>query len=70
MLENAFGTFMVGFLVWGENEEIIHVNDKPSFSDHVMQGIIHETLEYGREVGEAKGHNCKVKVRAKIQGVC
>ena len=38
------------------DEEIIHVNDKPSFCNHVMKGIIHEVLEGGRGISETKEH--------------
>ena len=38
------------------DEEIIHVNDKPSFCNHVMKGVIHEVLESGRGIGETKEH--------------
>ena len=31
----------------GEYEKIIHVDDQPSFSNHVVEGIIHELLEGG-----------------------
>ena len=38
------------------DEEIIHVNDEPSFCDHVMKGIIHEVLEGGRGITETEEH--------------
>ena len=47
---------MDGF-IGGEYEEIIHVDDKPSFSNHVMKGVIHEALECGKGVVETKEHN-------------
>jgi len=43
--------------VWGEDEEVIHINDEPSFSDHVSEGVIHKSLEGGGGVGEAKEHD-------------
>ena len=48
----------MGGSVGGEDEEVIHVDDKPSFCDHVPEGVIHESLESGRGVGEAKEHDC------------
>ena len=47
----------MGGQVGGVNEEIIHVNDKPSFCDHVAKGVIHEALESGRGIGETKEHH-------------
>ena len=47
----------MGGWVGGMNEEIIHVNDKPSFCNHVMKGVIHEVLESGRGIGETKEHH-------------
>ena len=48
-------------LVRGEDEEIIHVDDKPSFSNHVLEEVIHETLECDRRVVEAKKHDSRFK---------
>ena len=39
------------------DEEIIHVNDKPSFCNHVAKGIIHKVLEDGRGISETKEHH-------------
>ena len=58
LLENTSGTFAVCFLVQGEYEEVIHVDDEPSFSDHVTEGVIHEALECGGRVGETEEHGC------------
>ena len=55
------GWVWVGFLIGGEDEKVVHVNDEPSFGDHVTEGIIHETLECGRGVGEAEQHECGFK---------
>ena len=46
----------MGGLVGGINE-IIHVNDEPSFCNHVVKGVIHEVLESGRGIGETKEHH-------------
>ena len=46
-MEDSFGAFGVEVVVWGRDEEVIHVDDKPSFSDHVPERIIHESLEGG-----------------------
>ena len=43
--------------VGGEDEEVIHVDNEPSFGDHIVEGVIHESLERGRGVGEAEEHD-------------
>jgi len=40
-----------------KDKEVININDEPSFSDHVMEGVVHESLEGGRRVGEPKKHD-------------
>ena len=44
--------------VWGVNEKVIHVNDEPSFGDHITERVIHELLEGGRRVGQPEEHDC------------
>ena len=36
-LEDSFGAFGVKMMVRGGDEEVIHVNDEPSFSNHVPE---------------------------------
>ena len=36
-LENSSGSFGMGFKVRGGNEEVVHVDDEPSLSDHIME---------------------------------
>ena len=43
-------------VVRGRDEEVIHVNDEPSFGDHVSEQVIHESLEGGGGVAQAKEH--------------
>ena len=52
-----FGAFTVGFFLWRENKEVIHVNNEPSFGDHVLEGVIHESLECGWRVGKPEEHD-------------
>ena len=47
--------------VGGIDEEVIHIDDKPSFSDYIVEGVIHELLEGGGGVSETKEHNCGFK---------
>ena len=48
---------MMGVFVWGENKEVVHVYNKPSFSDHVLERVVHESLECSWGVGKPKEHN-------------
>ena len=43
--------------VRGVDEEIIHVDNKPSFGNHITEGVVHETLEGGRGVGKSEEHH-------------
>ena len=51
----------MGGHIGGVNEEVIHVNDKPSFCDHIAKGVIHEALESGGGIGETEEHHRKFK---------
>ena len=48
---------MVGFFIRGEDEKVIHIDDKPSFHDHVSEGVVHELLVCGWGVCESEEHN-------------
>ena len=56
-LENVAGSLCVGPRVRRGNKEIVHVDDKPSLSNHVSERVIHESLEYGGGIVKAKEHN-------------
>ena len=60
-LKDTFDTFFMSSGIGREDKEVIHINDKPSFSDHVSEGVIHESLECGGGVGEAEEHNGRFK---------
>ena len=38
-------------------EEVVHVNDEPSFCDHIPEGIRHKSLKSGGRVGHAEEHD-------------
>jgi len=40
-----------------EDKKVVHKIDKASFSDHVTEGVIHESLEDERRVGEPEEHD-------------
>jgi len=54
-----FSAFLVGGSVRGEDEEIIHIDDEPSFGDHIPEGVVHESLKSGGRVGEAEEHDSR-----------
>ena len=39
------------------DEEIIHIDNEPSFSNHIAEGVVHETLESGGGVGKSEEHH-------------
>jgi len=51
----------MGSGIGGEDKEIVHIDDEPSFSDHISEGVVHESLEGGGRVGEAKEHDGGLK---------
>ena len=51
----------MGGFIGGEYEEIIHVDNEPSFSNHILEEVIHKMLECGRGVIETKEHDSEFK---------
>jgi len=49
--------FLMGSGIGGEDEEVVHIDDEPSFCDHISKGVVHESLESGGGVSEAKEHD-------------
>ena len=47
----------VYFRVIREDEEVIHIDDEPSFGNHVLEGVIYEPLKGGRGVAKSKEHD-------------
>ena len=45
------------FVVVGVDKEVIHVNDEPSFCNHIPEGIRHKSLKGGGRIGHAKEHD-------------
>ena len=60
-LQDSFGAFLMKSGVRGVDEEVIHINDKPSFGNHVTEGVVHEPLKSGRGVGKPEEHNSGFK---------
>ena len=38
------------------DKEVVHVDNEPSFCDHIMKGVIHESLKGGRRIGKTEEH--------------
>ena len=47
----------MGYCIRGIDEEVVHVDDEPAFHDHIVEGVVHESLQGGRGVGKAKEHH-------------
>ena len=43
--------------VRGIDEEVIHIDEKPSFHNEISEQVVHEPLEHGRGIHESKEHN-------------
>ena len=56
-LEDMMGSFGVGLGVRGGNEQVVYVDNKPSFSDHVPEGVVHKSLEHCQRVTKAEEHD-------------
>ena len=56
-LQDAFGAFFVENSVGGVDEEVIHVDNEPSFGNRVAEGIIYESLKSGGGIGKSKEHD-------------
>ena len=57
MLEDTFGTFTMGFFIRREDKEVTHIDDEPSFCDHISEGVVHEPLKCCWGIGESKEHH-------------
>ena len=56
-MKDTFSSFLVVFVVVRVDEEVVHVNDKPSFLNHISERVRHELLKSGGGVGHAKEHD-------------
>jgi len=57
LLKDSFCSFSISGGVGGVDEEIIHVDDKPSLGNHISEGVVHELLKGGWGVHEAEKHH-------------
>jgi hypothetical protein len=56
-LENLLRSFLVLSLPGRVDEQVVHINDEPPFSDKVAEEVVHECLEHGGGVAEAEEHD-------------
>ena len=56
-LKDMVSSLGVSFWVRGGDEKVVHVDDEPPFSNHVLEGVIHESLECCWGVTKAKEHD-------------
>ena len=52
-----FGSFLVVFVIVGVDKEVIHINDEPSFCNHVPKRIEHEPLKGRGGIGHSEEHD-------------
>ena len=57
MLENSEGVELVDLRVIREDKEVIHVDNEPSFSNHVLERVVHKSLESSRGIAKSKEHD-------------
>ena len=42
--------------IGGIDKKVVHVDNKPSFHDHITKGVVHELLKGGGGIGKIKEH--------------
>ena len=62
MKEYTSGMFMVKcWISLSVDAEVVHIDLKPTFSDHISKYVVHKCLERGWGIAESKEHNCGFK---------
>ena len=56
-LQDALRALFVEGGVGGVDEEVIHIDNEPSFGDHIAERVVHEVFEGGGGIGESKEHH-------------
>ena len=56
-LKGSLGAFGVFDVIVGVDKEVVHVDDKPTFCNHVMERVGHALLARGGGVCHAKEHD-------------
>ena len=52
---------MEGYIVFGVDPHVIHVDLKPLFWEHICKDMVHESLEGGGSIAESKEHDSGFK---------
>src|SRR5882762_547643 len=55
--QNLFHKRNVGFHGWSKNEDVINIDDDTSCPEDRVKQVVHDSLEGGRGVAEAKVHD-------------
>ena len=57
-LEYLSGAFMMeGYVIFGVDSHVIHVDLKPLLWEHIHEDMVHEGLEGGRSIAKSKAHD-------------
>ena len=48
-------------MIIGKDEDVIHIDQEPSFIDFVFEDVVHHVLEGRWQVAKAKEHDCGFK---------
>ncbi|EJF55305.1 hypothetical protein DICSQDRAFT_74684 [Dichomitus squalens LYAD-421 SS1] len=57
-LVDSPSTFRVSGCILGEDQNVVHIDDNPSFVNHVLEKIVHHGLKGGGQVTKPKEHYC------------
>ena len=60
----------MGLWILGGDEKVIHIDNEPSFSNHVPEGVIHELLEHDKRVAKIKEHHYRFKESLECDKSC
>src|SRR6267378_3513687 len=55
--QNLFHERNVGFHSWSENEDVVNIDDDTSCPEDRVEQVVHDSLEGGWRVAEAKVHD-------------
>src|SRR5882762_7829315 len=55
--QNLFHERNVGFHSWSKNEDVVNIDDDASCPEDRVEQVVHDSLEGGRGVAEAKVHD-------------
>src|SRR6267143_382083 len=59
--QNLFHKRNVGFHSWSKDEDVVNIDDDTSCPEDRVEQIVHDSLEGGRRIAEAKIHDLQNK---------